>query len=69
MQCIIFNSYLILAEKSLHLLINNAGVAICPYSTTADGFETQFGVNHLGMMKCTSHSHSFKQYQRILICC
>ncbi|XP_016107802.1 retinol dehydrogenase 12-like isoform X2 [Sinocyclocheilus grahami] len=35
-------------EKSLHLLINNAGVAICPYSTTADGFETQFGVNHLG---------------------
>uniref|UniRef100_A0A8C2AXA0 Si:dkey-73n8.3 n=1 Tax=Cyprinus carpio TaxID=7962 RepID=A0A8C2AXA0_CYPCA len=35
-------------EKSLHLLINNAGVAMCPYSTTADGFETQFGVNHLG---------------------
>nr|XP_055038328.1 retinol dehydrogenase 12 [Misgurnus anguillicaudatus] len=35
-------------EKSLHLLINNAGVAICPYSTTADGFETQFGVNHIG---------------------
>ncbi|XP_030623395.1 retinol dehydrogenase 12 [Chanos chanos] len=35
-------------EKSLHLLINNAGVAICPYSTTADGFEMQFGVNHLG---------------------
>uniref|UniRef100_A0A671MSJ3 Si:dkey-73n8.3 n=1 Tax=Sinocyclocheilus anshuiensis TaxID=1608454 RepID=A0A671MSJ3_9TELE len=35
-------------EKSLHLLINNAGVAICPHSTTADGFETQFGVNHLG---------------------
>ncbi|NP_001186991.1 uncharacterized protein LOC100150965 [Danio rerio] len=35
-------------EKSLHLLINNAGVAICPYSTTVDGFETQFGVNHLG---------------------
>uniref|UniRef100_A0A8C1I847 Si:dkey-73n8.3 n=1 Tax=Cyprinus carpio TaxID=7962 RepID=A0A8C1I847_CYPCA len=35
-------------EKSLHFLINNAGVAICPYSTTADSFETQFGVNHLG---------------------
>ncbi|KAL2085918.1 hypothetical protein ACEWY4_019238 [Coilia grayii] len=35
-------------EKSLHLLINNAGVAACPYSTTADGFEMQFGVNYLG---------------------
>ncbi|XP_029698955.1 retinol dehydrogenase 12 isoform X1 [Takifugu rubripes] len=35
-------------EKSLHYLINNAGVAFCPYSTTADGYETQFGVNHLG---------------------
>ncbi|XP_029955463.1 retinol dehydrogenase 12 [Salarias fasciatus] len=35
-------------EKALHYLINNAGVAICPYSKTVDGFETQFGVNHLG---------------------
>lgn len=35
-------------EKTLHYLVNNAGVAICPYSTTADGYEMQFGVNHLG---------------------
>ncbi|XP_033841979.1 retinol dehydrogenase 12 [Periophthalmus magnuspinnatus] len=35
-------------EKSLHFLVNNAGVAICPYVTTADGYEMQFGVNHLG---------------------
>ncbi|XP_028822054.1 retinol dehydrogenase 12 isoform X2 [Denticeps clupeoides] len=35
-------------EKYLHILVNNAGVALCPYSTTADGFETQFGVNYLG---------------------
>ncbi|KAK0150082.1 Retinol dehydrogenase 11 [Merluccius polli] len=35
-------------EKALHFLINNAGVAICPYSTTTDGYEMQFGVNHLG---------------------
>ncbi|XP_070708800.1 retinol dehydrogenase 11 [Pempheris klunzingeri] len=35
-------------EKTLHYLINNAGVAMCPYGTTADGFEMQFGVNHLG---------------------
>lgn len=35
-------------EKGLHYLINNAGVAMCPYAKTADGFEMQFGVNHLG---------------------
>nr|XP_054607074.1 retinol dehydrogenase 12 isoform X1 [Nothobranchius furzeri] len=35
-------------EKSLHFLINNAAVAICPYAKTVDGYEMQFGVNHLG---------------------
>ncbi|XP_068565853.1 retinol dehydrogenase 11 [Cebidichthys violaceus] len=35
-------------EKTLHYLINNAGVAMCPYTTTVDGYEMQFGVNHLG---------------------
>jgi NAD(P)-dependent dehydrogenase (short-subunit alcohol dehydrogenase family) len=32
----------------LDLLVANAGVMACPQGTTADGFETQFGTNHLG---------------------
>lgn len=32
----------------LDVLINNAAVMAAPYSTTVDGFETQFGVGHLG---------------------
>ncbi|XP_030626826.1 retinol dehydrogenase 12 [Chanos chanos] len=34
--------------NQLHVLINNAGVMMCPYMKTADGFEMQLGVNHLG---------------------
>ncbi|XP_023691731.1 retinol dehydrogenase 12 isoform X1 [Paramormyrops kingsleyae] len=32
----------------LHILVNNAGVMMCPYMKTTDGFEMQLGVNHLG---------------------
>ncbi|XP_061157923.1 retinol dehydrogenase 14-like [Syngnathus typhle] len=35
-------------EPRLDVLINNAGLYQCPYSKTEDGFETQFGVKHLG---------------------
>ncbi|WP_157215776.1 SDR family NAD(P)-dependent oxidoreductase [Flavisphingomonas formosensis] len=34
--------------RSFDLVIANAGVMACPQGTTADGFETQFGTNHLG---------------------
>lgn len=46
----IINSY-----NRLEILINNAGIMMCPYSKTQDGFEIQMGTNHLGHFALTGH--------------
>ncbi|XP_051574809.1 retinol dehydrogenase 13 isoform X2 [Myxocyprinus asiaticus] len=49
-----FAKEFIATEERLDILINNAGVMMCPKWTTEDGFETQLAVNHLGHFLLTN---------------
>ena len=40
--------------KKINILVNNAGVMMCPFQKTAEGFEMQFGTNHLGHFALTA---------------
>jgi NAD(P)-dependent dehydrogenase (short-subunit alcohol dehydrogenase family) len=41
-------------EPRIDVLVNNAGVSMTPLMRTKQGFELQFGVNHLGCFALTA---------------
>ncbi|GAC1503307.1 MAG: oxidoreductase [Ktedonobacteraceae bacterium] len=48
-----FAAALLAEQRKLHLLYNNAGLMAIPRRETQDGFEMQFGTNHLGHFALT----------------
>ena len=50
----LFAETILIHEKRIDIFINNAAVMACPRSLTEDGFELQFGTNHLGHFLLTN---------------
>jgi NAD(P)-dependent dehydrogenase (short-subunit alcohol dehydrogenase family) len=53
-----FASTVVAEYPQLELLVNNAGITMKSRTTTTDGFETTFGVNHLGHFLLTNLLHA-----------
>jgi NAD(P)-dependent dehydrogenase (short-subunit alcohol dehydrogenase family) len=49
-----FSDDYLAGHDAIDVLVNNAGVMACPPGRTADGFELQFGTNHLGHFLLTA---------------
>lgn len=50
-----FSSWFKAEHRTLDLLINNAGIMTPPYGRTVQGFESQWGVNHIGHFSLVYH--------------
>ncbi len=58
---------LLASGKPFDLIIANAGVMACPQGATADGFEMQFGTNHLGHFVLVNRIASLLQAKSRLV--
>ncbi len=52
-----FVAQILATGRPLHLLINNAGIMATPQAYTEEGFESQFGTNHIGHFALTVGLH------------
>lgn len=65
---------LLTKTDKLHILVNNAGVMATPEGRTKDGFETQFGTNHVAhfllfqLLKPTLLNSSTSAFQSRVVC-